>query len=198
MLETEGSEFGHFFLDFPVHESILAMFAAIRLILAEMPRNTNPVKACANAGGLPLIHKSRGNLSRLEACHVAGQGCLVPPPVFRYNRADLRPFPNLFTDCEPMTDFTISLEKALALRDKGTLLIDARTPAEYGEATIPGAVNVPIFDDEERARVGTLYKEEGKGAAKRLAMELVAPRIPALVAQVEASAGYQYRPRRRN
>jgi tRNA 2-selenouridine synthase len=86
-----------------------------------------------------------------------------------------------------MTDLSISLEKALALRDKGALLVDARTPAEYAEATIPGAVNVPIFDDEERARVGTLYKRLGKGAAKRLAVELVAPKIPAMVAQVEAA-----------
>jgi tRNA 2-selenouridine synthase len=86
-----------------------------------------------------------------------------------------------------MTDLTISLDKALALRDKGALLIDARTPAEYAEATIPGAVNVPLFDDEERARVGTLYKQEGKSAAKRLAMQLVAPKIPALVEQVEAA-----------
>ena len=86
-----------------------------------------------------------------------------------------------------MTDLAIPLEKALTLRDKGALLIDARTPAEFAEATIPGAVNVPIFDDEGRARVGTLYKEQGKGAAKRLAMELVAPRIPAMVARVEAA-----------
>lgn len=92
-----------------------------------------------------------------------------------------------FSNSEPMTDLSISLDKALALRDKGALLIDARTPAEYAEATIPGAVNVPIFDDEERARVGTLYKEAGKSAAKRLAVELVAPRIPAMVAQVEAA-----------
>lgn len=93
----------------------------------------------------------------------------------------------IFTDSDPMTDLTISLDKALALRDKGALLIDARTPAEYAEATIPGAVNVPIFDDEERARVGTLYKREGKNAAKRLAMQLVAPNIPTLVEQVESA-----------
>lgn len=86
-----------------------------------------------------------------------------------------------------MTDLTISLDKALALRDKGVLLVDARTPAEYAESTIPGAINVPIFDDEERIRVGTLYKRIGKSAAKRLAMDLVAPKIPAMVAQVETA-----------
>jgi len=86
-----------------------------------------------------------------------------------------------------MIDLSISLEKALALRDKGALLVDARTPAEFSEATIPGAINVPIFDDEERVRVGTLYKRLGKSAAKRLAMELVAPKIPAMVTAVESA-----------
>jgi tRNA 2-selenouridine synthase len=84
-----------------------------------------------------------------------------------------------------MPALTIDLEKALSLRDKGALLVDARTPAEFAEATIPGAVNVPLFDNEERSRVGTLYKEAGKNAAKRLGVELVAPRIPAMVRQVE-------------
>ena len=86
-----------------------------------------------------------------------------------------------------MSELTITLDQALALRDKGALLVDARTPAEYAEATIPGALNVPIFGDAERARVGTVYKHEGKAAARRLGVELVAPKIPALIAQVEAA-----------
>ncbi len=88
-----------------------------------------------------------------------------------------------------MNDLTLSLEKALALRDRGALLVDARTPAEFAEGTIPGALNVPIFSDEERARVGTLYKERGQSAARRLAVELVAPRIPAMVEEIAAAQG---------
>lgn len=83
-----------------------------------------------------------------------------------------------------MTDLTIDLEKALALRDRGALLVDARTPAEFAEASIPGAVNVPLLDDEERVRVGTVYKQEGKNTAKRLGVELVAPKIPAMLQDV--------------
>ena len=82
---------------------------------------------------------------------------------------------------------TITIEQALALRERGALLVDARSPAEYAEGTIPGAINIPIFDDAERARVGTLYKEEGKTRAKRLGVELVAPKIPGLIDQVEAA-----------
>lgn len=81
----------------------------------------------------------------------------------------------------------VTLHQALALRDRGALLVDARSPAEFAEATIPGAVNIPIFDDAERARVGIVYKEVGKGAAKKLAVELVAPRIPALIETVETA-----------
>lgn len=86
-------------------------------------------------------------------------------------------------------DICIPLEKALAQRDSGALLIDVRTPAEYADGTIPGAINVPIFDDDERARVGTLYKQEGSQAARRLGVELVSPKIPSLVAQVDAALG---------
>jgi tRNA 2-selenouridine synthase len=81
---------------------------------------------------------------------------------------------------------TTTLEQCLALRDKGALLVDARSPAEYAEATIPGAVNVPIFDNDERIEVGTLYKQVGKQQAKRRGVELVAPKIPAMVDQVAA------------
>ena len=80
---------------------------------------------------------------------------------------------------------TIELEKALQRLRKGGLLIDVRTPAEFAEATIPGAVNVPIFSNEERVQVGTLYKEGGKRAARKLGVELVAPQIPRLLEQVE-------------
>lgn len=80
-----------------------------------------------------------------------------------------------------MTELTMSLEQALALREKGALLVDARSPSEYAESTIPGAINIPLFSDEERARVGTVYKVDGKAAAKRLGMELVSPRIPGLI-----------------
>ncbi|WP_432822618.1 tRNA 2-selenouridine(34) synthase MnmH [Trichloromonas sp.] len=84
-------------------------------------------------------------------------------------------------------DVTIELERALILRDQGALLVDARTPAEFAEATIPGAINVPIFSDEERAEVGTLYKQQGKQVARRLGVRLVSPKLPGLIEQVEAA-----------
>ena len=46
-------------------------------------------------------------------------------------------------------------------------IIDVRSPGEYQRGTIPGAVNIPLFDDEERALIGTLYKKEGTEEAKK-------------------------------
>lgn len=78
----------------------------------------------------------------------------------------------------------IPLEKALVLREKGALLIDARSPAEFAEATIPGAINVPLLDNEERKEVGTLYKLKGKQTARRLGVRIISAKIPALVERV--------------
>jgi tRNA 2-selenouridine synthase len=86
-----------------------------------------------------------------------------------------------------MSEFVISLDEALALRDRGALLVDARSPAEFAEGSIPGAVNVPLFDDAERAQVGTLYKQQGKSVARKLGVKLVAPKIPAMLDAVEAA-----------
>ncbi|MDX2494819.1 MAG: tRNA 2-selenouridine(34) synthase MnmH, partial [Desulfuromusa sp.] len=84
----------------------------------------------------------------------------------------------------PMRE-TIELEKALEQKHKGALIIDVRTPAEFDETTIPGAVNVPIFSNEERVQVGTLFKQQGRKDARKLGVQLVAPKIPLLMEQVE-------------
>ncbi len=93
-----------------------------------------------------------------------------------------------------MSGPSIELTQALQLRDQGALFVDARSPGEYAEATIPGAVNVPIFDDGERVRVGTVYKQQGRGVAHRLAVEMVSPKIPAMVDQVARARGDSAQP----
>ena len=57
------------------------------------------------------------------------------------------------------------------------LLLDTRSPGEYAAGHIPGAVSFPLFDDEERALVGTLYKERGKDRAVEEGLALVAPKM---------------------
>jgi len=56
-------------------------------------------------------------------------------------------------------------------------IIDVRTPAEYADDHIPGAINAPVLDDEERARIGYLYKQESAFRATRLGAALAARHI---------------------
>lgn len=58
-----------------------------------------------------------------------------------------------------------------------TEIIDVRTPAEFADDHIPGAVNYPVLSDEERVRVGTLYKQVSPFEAKKLGAALIAANI---------------------
>ena len=53
-------------------------------------------------------------------------------------------------------------------------IIDARAPSEYAEDHLPGAVNLPVLDDEERAEVGTVYVQDSKFRARKLGAAYVA------------------------
>jgi tRNA 2-selenouridine synthase len=53
-------------------------------------------------------------------------------------------------------------------------IIDVRAPAEFAEDHIPGAINLPVLDDAERARVGTIYKQQSPFTARKLGAALVA------------------------
>ncbi len=67
-------------------------------------------------------------------------------------------------------------------------VFDVRTPAEYHKGHIPGAINLPLFSNEERAVIGTLYKQQGKETAVEKGLELVGPKLSALVAKAKAEA----------
>lgn len=56
-------------------------------------------------------------------------------------------------------------------------IIDARSPAEYAEDHIPGAINCPVLSDEERAIVGTLYAQQGAFEARRVGGAFVAANL---------------------
>ena len=51
-------------------------------------------------------------------------------------------------------------------------LIDVRTPAEFEKGHIPGAFNIPLFSNEERVKVGTMYKQVGREGAILLGFDL--------------------------
>jgi tRNA 2-selenouridine synthase len=80
----------------------------------------------------------------------------------------------------------ITIEELLELQQKKELvLIDVRSPSEYSDATIPGSLNISIFDDRERAEIGTLYKQVNADAAKDRGLEIVSAKLPAFVKSFE-------------
>lgn len=73
-------------------------------------------------------------------------------------------------------------------------IVDARSPSEFAEDHLPGAVNCPVLDDDERALVGTAYKQRGSFEAKRLGAPLVAANIARIIARHFADRPRSWRP----
>ncbi len=73
----------------------------------------------------------------------------------------------------------LPLNDIFALQAKGPhTFIDVRSPKEFNEATIPGSINIPVFDDQERAEIGTLYKQVGQEVAKERGLEIFSQKLP--------------------
>ena len=56
-------------------------------------------------------------------------------------------------------------------------VIDVRTPAEFAEDRIPGAINLPVLNDEERSRVGTIYTRQSKFDGRRIGAAMASRNI---------------------
>lgn len=80
----------------------------------------------------------------------------------------------------------ISVDKALNVPD--AVMVDVRSEGEFKEARIPGALNIPLLNDEERARVGTRYKQVSPVSARRLGLEIVSPKLPEMVSTFDSLA----------
>lgn len=65
------------------------------------------------------------------------------------------------------------------------LIIDVRSPGEYVHAHIPSAFSLPLFTDEERAAIGTTYKQESKEAAIKLGLPFFGTKMQDMIEQVE-------------
>ena len=73
-------------------------------------------------------------------------------------------------------------------------LIDVRSPAEFAEDHLPGAISLPVLSDEERARVGTIYVREDRFKARRIGAALVARNAAAHIEERLADRGGGWRP----
>ncbi|MHB1652775.1 MAG: tRNA 2-selenouridine(34) synthase MnmH [Desulfitobacteriaceae bacterium] len=66
-----------------------------------------------------------------------------------------------------------------------TVLVDVRSEGEFTEATIPGAVNLPLLDNAERIEVGRTFTQVSPAQARELGLRLVSPKLPTLVERAE-------------
>ncbi len=80
---------------------------------------------------------------------------------------------------------SIAIESFLKLQKEGNPVIDVRSPAEFEAGHIPGALNMPLFSNEERAEIGTLYKQSGQEPAILRGLEIVGPKMAGFVRQAK-------------
>ena len=65
-------------------------------------------------------------------------------------------------------------------------IVDVRSPIEFQKGHIPGAINIPLFTNKERALVGICYKKNGHDDAVELGLEIVGPKLSSFVNKVKA------------
>lgn len=82
----------------------------------------------------------------------------------------------------------ISVDTFLELA-KSTPVIDVRSPGEFHHASFPGARSIPLFSDEERKIVGTLYKQQGRQRAIKAGLDFFAPKMNSMIDEAEKIAG---------
>ena len=81
----------------------------------------------------------------------------------------------------------ITVEEAINYTD--ITYIDVRSPGEYYEASIPGAVNIPLFNDREQEELGIIYHQLGENEARLRALAIAAPKLPAMVDKIRSVCG---------
>jgi tRNA 2-selenouridine synthase len=77
-------------------------------------------------------------------------------------------------------EFKIPKISIFQWNEENCLTIDVRSPIEFNEASLPKAINMPIFNNEERAKVGAVYKQQGKAEAVKLGLTIYSKKIPEL------------------
>lgn len=70
---------------------------------------------------------------------------------------------------------TVKIEEALKLEN--SIFVDVRSPAEFNEATIVGSINIPIYNNEERALLGKIYNTKGSNIAIEKGLEIASYKL---------------------
>jgi len=81
----------------------------------------------------------------------------------------------------------ISIEEYLNIYNS-IAIVDVRSPAEFEKGHIPGAYSIPLFNNEERAIIGTIYKQQSKEAAITRGYDFVNPKLDLYISESEKIA----------
>jgi tRNA 2-selenouridine synthase len=73
-------------------------------------------------------------------------------------------------------------------------IIDVRSPAEFAEDHVPGAINLPVLDNAERAEVGTIYVQDSRFRARRIGAAIIARNVANHLETALADKGGEFRP----
>lgn len=85
-----------------------------------------------------------------------------------------------------MASELIDISQFLSLYNPKQLpILDVRSENEFAHAHFPGAINIPLLNNEERIIVGTLYVQQGRSAAVQKGMELVGPRFYKIIEEAK-------------
>lgn len=69
------------------------------------------------------------------------------------------------------------------------ILLDVRSPAEFAQGHIPGAISFPLFSDDERSQVGTCYKQRGRNEAVELGFAIAGSKFAGFIAEARKLGG---------
>jgi len=88
----------------------------------------------------------------------------------------------------------IAIDDAVDGLDRFDSVVDARSPAEFAEDHLPGAINAPVLDDGERALIGTIHNRQSAFKARRIGAAIVARNVGALIERLFADRPPDWRP----
>ncbi|MBO8155854.1 MAG: tRNA 2-selenouridine(34) synthase MnmH [Bacillaceae bacterium] len=84
----------------------------------------------------------------------------------------------------------IDVDELFSRKEKeSVIIIDVRSPSEFKEGSIPGSINIPVFDDQERAEVGTIYKQDSPESARERGIEIFSKKLPAFLKAFQSIDG---------
>ena len=83
-------------------------------------------------------------------------------------------------------EFIIETSVSIGVSIRSSILIDVRSSAEFEHAHIPSALNLPLFNNEERAMIGTSYKKQSREAAIKAGLPIFGTKMLPMIETVEA------------